>query len=186
MTKAFTPRILIAAASAALITGALFSPAAQAITDTVFRYSTPKTAHLGLMPAAFTPGILTSNYFNSGEALTPATTNQTCWFAPVNLPHGAKMTALAMWYMLESPDLAIIQLVRTKFSDGAETQIVSESAPADGGYRPVNYPITGAVQVVDNQRYGYYVRVCLEYDGAGTSPSFRGARVTYTYTNAGD
>ena len=185
--RRISQRALARAAFGGLVLVFTFAGAANAITDTNFRYSAPKTGYLTITAAAFTPGLLTSAYVNNGAVLSPSTTNQTCWYAPVNLPHGATMSRLHLWYASESPDLVIIQLIRRTFANGAEGQIVSESAPASGGlYRVAGYPITGAMQTVDNARHGYYVRMCLQYDGTGETPKYHGARITYTYTSAGD
>ena len=185
--RRISQRAFALAAFGGLVLAFTFAGAANAITDTSFRYSAPKTGYLTITAAAFTPGLLASAYINNGAVLSPSTTNLTCWFAPVNLPHGATMSQLALWYISESPDLVIIQLIRRTLANGAEGQIVSESAPASGGlYRRASYPITGAMQTVDNARHGYYIRMCLEYDGTGNNPQYHGARITYTYTSAGD
>ena len=97
------------------------------------------------------------------------------------------MSQLALWYISESPDLVIIQLMRRTLANGAQDQIVSDAAPPSGGlYRRASYPITGALQTVDNARHVYYIRMCLQYDGTGPTPQYHGARITYTYTSAGD
>jgi hypothetical protein len=180
-------RALALGAFGGLVLAFAFAGAANAITDTSFRYSAPKTGYLTITAAAFTPGNVASAYINNGAVLTPSTTNLTCWYAPVNLPHGATMSQLALWYISESPDLVIIELTRRTLADGAEGSIVGDAAPASGGlYRRASYPITGAMQTVDNARYGYYVRLCLQYDGTGTTPQYHGSRITYTYTSAGD
>jgi hypothetical protein len=175
------------AAIGGLLAALSVSGVALAVTDNAFRYSTPKKGHLTLMPAAFTPYNLTSNYSNNGTSLAPTTTNQTCWSAPVNLPHGATMTALAMWYNLRSGEFASIQLLRVNVSNSTLDLIVNESAAVTNGYQRANYPITNApLQTVDNRFYGYTVHLCLEDDGVGAAPAFYSARLTYTYANAGD
>jgi hypothetical protein len=185
--RPISQRALVLAAFGGLVLALAFPGAAKAITDTNFRYSAPKTGYLTITAAAFTPGVSASAYINNGAVISPSTTNLTCWYAPVNLPHGATMSQLALWYVSESPDLVIIQLIRRTLANAAEGQIVSESAPASGGlYRRASYPITGAMQTADNARHGYYIRMCLQYDGSGSSPQYHGARITYTYTSAGD
>ncbi len=159
----------------------------MAITDDVFRYSTVKTGHLVLLPAAFLPSN-TKDRVSNGGAIRPITAGQHCWSAPVNLPHGAKMTALALWYQLEAGDTAFVQFIRQKLSDGTQVIIGSEGLPVTNGvHRPANLPITDAsLQTVSNAAYGYFVNVCFSENGAGTASVFRGARITYHCADAGD
>jgi hypothetical protein len=163
------------------------SSGAMAITDSVFRYSTLKTGYLVLLPAAFTAGDPAKDYVSNGGAIRPVTAGQHCWSAPVNLPQGAKMTALALQYQLEAGDTAFVQFIRQKLSDGGQTVLVSEALSLSAVYRSASFPITDAsLQTVSNGAYGYYVFVCFTENGAGNASVFRGSRVTYTYTHAGD
>ncbi len=103
----------------------------MAITDTNFRYSAPKTGYLVIGAAGVHAGTIRPTPTSTMTAiLSPSTTNQTCWFAPVNLPHGATMSQLALWYISESPDLVIIQLIRRTLANGAQDQIVSDASPS--------------------------------------------------------
>jgi hypothetical protein len=161
-----------------------FGGAAQAITDTIFKYSTPKTGYLTLMPAAFTPRSLDFNYSLSNGYLRATTANITCFAAPVNLPQYAKMTSITMFYTLTSPDAMTLSLEYHVLAGGAGT-VVSDSPPATGGYpKWVNIPITNAsLQTVDNAHNGYYFDLCMQ---TTHNSNFNGARMNYTYTNAGD
>jgi len=171
-----------------LLTVLSLSGVALAITDNVFSYSTPKTGHLALTPAAFTPADLSKNYANNGAAIRPLAAGQYCWSAPVNLPQSAEMSVLAVAYHLENGDTAFVQFYRQRFSDGVAPLIVSETLPLTGGsYEVASFPITNAsTRTVDNRRYGYHVYVCMTENGAGVNSLFRGVRVTYTYATAGD
>ncbi len=58
MNKYLTSRRAAFATVGGLLAAVSLSGVALAITDTAFRYSTPKKGYLTLMPAAFTPASL--------------------------------------------------------------------------------------------------------------------------------
>jgi hypothetical protein len=189
MNTYLTSKRTALAAVGGLLAFLSLSGVALAATDNVYRYSTLKTGYLTLLPAAFTPADTTKDYVNNGIAIRPLTAGQQhCWSAPVNLPQGAKMTALALYYQLENGDSALVQFYRKRLSDGVGSLPVNQALALTGGaYRGANFPITDAsVQTVNNGQYGYSLFVCFTENGAGTSSIFHGARVTYTYTHAGD
>jgi hypothetical protein len=180
-----TLRNVAIAVSGAVLVALALSGSAKAITDTVFKYSTPKTGFLAIPAAAFSPYTDTDEYYNNGDYLYPTTGGGACFKAPVNLPAGAKMTALAMWYLKGDTDTFTISFVREKLSDSTLINIVYEVPVSTGGVRKsANYDITDAsLQTVDSQRYIYLIEVCL---GNSTAPTLYAVRIAYTYTNAGD
>jgi hypothetical protein len=179
-------RVLIAAVSGALAAGALLSPAAQAITDTVFRYSTPKTGSFMVPAAALSRAADGVAYSNNGFSVTTSHSAQVCFQAPVNVPHGAELTSLTAWYGRADANAVVFVLLRRmqvtgvsyvdvdQIANTAETQ-----APVNDGFSAVRYDITDPT--VNNRAYAYYIVVCLANNGA-----FNAARVDYTYTTAGD
>jgi hypothetical protein len=160
---------------------ALFlSGTAQAITETVFKYSTPQTGWLMIPAAAFVP-VKTTNYSISNMGYITANTGQVCFLAPVNLPHKAQMTKLALWYSSINNNDVIIDLWRQRSDTTAAAQIVHLFPPPTSGLlRGDNDDITD-MGTIDNQQFAYHVHLCLN-----NSALFTRARITYTYNNAGD
>lgn len=169
--------------AAGAFTAALFiGGAAQAITDTVFKYSTPQTGFLQIPNGSFVAETSTSAYSNNTDAISIGIdTVTTCFQAPVNLPAGAKMTELDIAYQKANgtSDFTVL-MVRRKMSDATSTIMFSQHL-ANTGYKVAHIPIT-TLQLVDNQQYSYAVELCMN----STSSFFRGARIVYTYTNAGN
>ncbi len=184
MSKNVTPRILVVAVSTALLTGALLSPAAQAVTDTTFKYTTPKTGYLQIPPAAFMPNRGDRGYFIDGQKIAPVMAEMTCFVAPINLPHAATLTRLTFWYTRANGTRFDLNVSRQRMSDG-DTDSVFTSSPAVTGTvrqaRSVSV-VDESVEVVDNQGYNYWIDFCAE----SSETFFYGARIIYTYTSAGD
>jgi hypothetical protein len=184
MRKSVTPPVLVAAVSTALLTGALLSPAAQAITDTTFRYTTPRIGYLQIPPAAFTP--TNTNYFlaNSGQTIGPAMAGTACFYAPINLPDAATLTRLTFWYTRANGTQFDLVVYRQRMSDGDLDSVFAPSAAVTGTDRQARSVDVAdqEVEVVDNRDYNYWIRFCAESSGT----FFYGARISYSYTNAGD
>ena len=167
--------------SGAILIGLPLSGGAKAITDTIFKYTTPKTGYLQIPASAFTPDNLTNNYSNDAVQITPSTNNLTCFSAPVNLPHGVKMTS---WSLMQKSGAG-------EFSGGIRSS--GYGGGASGGlilYKPT-LPDTGGIvklfnfaisEVIDNTHHTYSVFACM----TSSTASFAGMRVAYQYTNAGD
>jgi hypothetical protein len=167
-----------------IVTGCLFGGAAQAITDTVFRYSTPKQGYLQLDPAGFTPlsneGPGSYRIFYVYDAFIQTTVADACFGKSIELPHGATLTALSVWYQKGTH----ISLYRHHVAAGTatSTQIADRTfTSTQSDVRAGNVPITGP-SAINNQSFSYAMIVCLPQ----TDNLFFGARVAYSYTTAGD
>jgi hypothetical protein len=183
MANHFSLRNIAVVAASGLVAALFASGTAQAITDTIFKYSTAQTGYLVIPAGAFTPQRSGISYINTGDLLSPSSTDQVCFTGPVNLPNGAKMTTLTVWYQRGAFDEFPFVLLRAKLADGAvETIINTVLANTNGVRKGVNLPIA-TLQTVDNLHYAYLIRMCLENS---LVPTFYSARFTYTYTNAGD
>jgi hypothetical protein len=101
----------------------------------------------------------------------------------VNLPHGATMTRLSVWYTSGGNSNPLVQLLRHALANGSFNLIVSGSIVDDSGARKQkNFAIADTpVAKANNAQYAYGLGVCL-----GSDTKFHGARLTYTYTHAGD
>jgi hypothetical protein len=129
--------------------------------------------------AAFVPETETVVY-HSGTELT--TTGFGCFYAPVNLPHGAKMTSIAMWYRKNDAVQSGGQFLRKPVIGFPIIIANLVSANTNGEEKSFAVSITDpSFQLVNNVRYTYSIFRCLS-----DAESFVGARITYSYTTAGD
>ena len=88
MTIHVTSRRVALAAAGGLLAALTLSGAAQAITDTVFRYTTPKTGHFGIDVMAMAPDRTDAadDYLVSWSGVL-GTGNALCFNTGVNLPN---------------------------------------------------------------------------------------------------
>src|SRR5689334_18036604 len=72
---------------------------AQAITDSFFLYSSPRTGYFTISPAALSPDADGADYIIgfSGGAKLQMNSNR-CFVTGVNLPQGAKITQMRVFY----------------------------------------------------------------------------------------
>jgi hypothetical protein len=160
--------------------------AAHAITDTVFKYSTPKTGQLSLDPMAFAPAsYIDADQYSMNWDGGIMTTNATCFNTGVNLPQGSNITALTMWESNSNSVSGIdpgIKFVRKNLSTGtAETIAQADFTDASGVRKGKSIGLDMNRTHVDNAHYSYGLGGCIN-----SHMVFYGARITYTYTAAGD
>jgi hypothetical protein len=174
-------RLTIAAATIA----AAMSVAAgsQAATDVIYKYKTPKTGAIQVSPAAMTPdsgGYDYSIHFAPASLVVHASTG--CFIAPVNLPQGAVITTFTVLYSSDSVDGINVRLLRNKLADGSNDELADPTmGDTKGKRKALNAPIDPDLGLINNTMYNYSVGTCVSVDTA-----FYGARLIYTYTNAGD
>ena len=107
-----------------------------------------------------------------------------CYQTGVNLPQGAKITALRVWYSSDNANSLSFVLVRNQLTTGAGEALVQEFSTDSSSNRVAeSFTVSGASATVNNNAYMYGFRVCFN---AATGELFNGARLTYTYTTAGD
>lgn len=157
---------------------------AQAVTDTIFKYTTAKTGYYSISHMAMAPDSAGSaNFYGIGWMDYAYVTAHGCLQTGVNLPNGVTMTALTVWYSSGTSGNPKIELLRTELHDGSTDTIVDKTFADDSQTRKLGVvAIRGAkIAVVDNGRFTYGIGVCLD-----PVDRFYGARITYTYDNAGD
>ena len=162
---------------------------ALAINDTVFHYQTPKTGWFSIGPGAMAPenNTAASNYWiksvDVGKAILFAPTG-VCFTSGVSLPNGAKITTLTFWASSHPGGDPQGWLYRVDATDGTVETVVTKILRDNTTERKTtNAAVTDqSVATVNNQRYMYNFRFCFGSDDDG----FWGARVAYTYTDAGD
>lgn len=181
MRSYLTLRNVAAAVSGALLLALALSGTAKAITDTIYKYSTPKTGFYTIHPAAFTPDQSTRS-FDMGWGLGVSSSDgNTCFNASINLPSGVTVTELDSWFKSTSGAeafwMARVPVGSTSFDYLANKTDTDTSATM----KPVLVPVSQN-NVIDNHHYLYIVGFCV----ANAADIFHGARITYTYANAGD
>jgi len=159
---------------------ALSSVAASAATDTIYSYTTPKTAYLSIAPMDFAPDgsqSATSDYFVSWSSNT--LTGDGCFETGVNLPQKALIKSVRVWFQTS----VFFNLLATEQSTGTTTSLVSSvfDAPEGDTSRQSQYTTLTTPHQVANGTYFYGFGVCVS-----PGQAFYGARITYTYDNAGD
>jgi hypothetical protein len=175
-------------AVAAVVATTVIIGTAQAITDTVFQYSPPKTGYFGLSPMAFAPAdSTTANSYNNVAPNSVTAGAGGCFSAAVNLPQGAAINQFVAWFSAIGSQVNEYRIYRTRVTDGAADTIAFINATGLGGgtgtrtQTGVNVANTPTA-MVNNALYLYGASICV---GNGNT-SFHGARIRYTFTNAGD
>jgi hypothetical protein len=183
-TSSFTSRKLAVAAVGGLLAATCFSGAGLAVTDTIFKYTTEKTGYFGIDAMAMAPAgnLSADDYVIDWVGGLFANSTQ-CFNTGVNLPNGATITQLAIWTTSGTVSNPFVWFLRKKLTDGVPNTIVNAVASDNSATRKQkNFSIANtAVAVVNNAQYVYGLGVCV-----GDDDVFHAARITYTYTNAGD
>jgi hypothetical protein len=111
--------------------------AAQAITDSNFIYSSPKTGFYSIDSAALTPENELIVYNSGLHGISPATAASGCFVTGVNLPNRATITDLDVWFRsgASAGGQPIFSLRRKKFSDGAIAVSAFRTVADDSGTR---------------------------------------------------
>ncbi|HVV78246.1 MAG TPA: hypothetical protein VHD59_01350 [Pseudolabrys sp.] len=182
--KTFASRHVVAVAASGLIVAFLSGGGARAVTDTIFKYSTAHTGYYDIEAAALVPAdnAAAGNYtklFTDGYM-----TGTGCYLATPHLPNGATITALSVWYASDASSDPIFHFVRHDLVGGSKLGIVTSAALHDDTAERVHhtFPVPPSAGKVINSNYGYTFAFC----GQRNHDWFWGARVAYTYTNAGD
>ncbi len=160
----------------------VLSGTAMAITDTSFTYSTVQTGYLMIGPGDLVP--ISDESANDYYVATHGafTTSDTCFIAPVHLPQGARMTSVRTSYSSGAASNLSVYLSRENPVTGSGADMIARTVVDDSGTRTfVNDVISADLRLVSNALYTYTYRVCV-----GSNDFFYGARIAYTYTNAGD
>jgi hypothetical protein len=177
-----TSRTAAIAGAFAILAALSFTGVAQAITDTVFRYTTPKTAYFPISGMAMNASSDNYDYTNGWfNGLSPVS-GVPCFSTGVNLPHGSTITGLTIWYESGAVGGVSVSFYRFQLNDGSFDKIGERTFLNDtNGLRQAgNVPVTTSFATVNNFQFSYGLGICLE------ATTFRDARVRYTYNTAGD
>ena len=174
---------VIGGVAAGFIAALAMGATAVAITDTQFLYSSTKTGYFTIHAMAVAPNTNLANYtihYTEGAATTQ---NDSCFSTGVNLPQGSRITQLLVWYTSAAADNPFVYFERIRLTDGSGTSLIPSGTIADNSdtRKLAVIPIVGGSSPVSNIGFSYGFGIC-----PGTDGSFRGARIAYTYTSAGD
>jgi hypothetical protein len=155
--------------------------AAYALTANSFKYSSVKTGYVTVSHMDFAPdsGSSTTHFNSWSGGLTDSGGN--CLNAGTNLPQGSKVKSITFFYKSGAGSEFFGRFVRMNLGTGAGVDIAPAVNPANdlgtassvaSSVAAVNQPVTRA--------FSYGVGACPGSDG-----TFLGARIKYTFTNAG-
>jgi len=165
-------------AAALFITGA-----AHAITDTLFRYSSPKVGYLSINNAEFAPESQLVEYSRTSSSLKLTVSDMGCFYATAHIPEGATLASLGLWYSKFDGTTFHLGFDALKQSTNSLINLVATEAASTGGARKfASFSLLNAK--VDNAHLNYMLTICME-STTGENTLYD-ARITYTYNNAGD
>ena len=171
--------------AAAFLTALSAAGPAVAVTSDTFTYTTVKTGYLSISPGAMIPDGFNMNYENSwstgvrnaGKPGDPTI----CLNTGVQLPHGAKITGIRVWYSNNpKSESSSFDLRRQMLATNAIVSLKQLSGKDPSNNRVSVYAAVPAV-VVNSALSTYMFGACLSAGDA-----FSGAAITYTYTTAGN
>lgn len=134
-------------------------------------------------PTAFVPFQQTGEYaFNSaGGALYNPGTSGSYYEAAVNLPHGAKITKVVLYYVDNSStyniDIALLGMNMEVFGTPNLAYLITSGA--DPNNRVIEDTSISS-DTIDNQSYVYWIEAHLS-GGQSTNLQIRGIRIDYSY-----
>ena len=170
---------LLASAATGFVAAIAMGATAVAITDSDFLYSPPKTGYYSIHPMEMTPegNIAPPDY----QPLPPG--SDACFSTGVHVPQGARITQLAVWYTSPTASDPSFSFVRDNLTDGSTSSVIqSVNITDNSGVRKLAIiPLVGGFTLVSNTGFSYGFGTC-----PGEGGRFEGARIAYTFTNAGD
>jgi len=171
--------------SASILTAAGILGAANAATDSIFKYTNPKTGYYGIDNTAMSPdGDNSLAYFNEFDvALAPRLGKSACFSTGINLPHGAIITQLKVFYQGGAgADKPFVTLQRKPYTTGINNSVAEQDLPQSATRTATNLLLDASFTTVNNAAFSYGFGICLRNE----NDIFYAARITYTYQHAGD
>lgn len=132
-------------------------------------------------PTAFIPLTTAGEWaFGLGGYLYNPGASSTFYVTEVNLPHGATINKIVLYYLDNSVEN--INLLLVKFGpEDSSTAAIGYIVTAGTNLNPMVLEDTSIdMNVIDNQSYGYTLQVGLA-GGQGSTMQLRGVRIDYSY-----
>ena len=169
----------------AAITLALMSSVADALTSDTFTYSSTRTGYYSIHPSDLAPDSHTAasnfivDFVNSNLTTT---SDLVCFLTGIHLPQSAIIRRVTTYYKSAAFVSILAHLVRNNLeTDTTESLVSQDPEDKSGVRRSVSATVPAGMRVVRNDLYSYAYQVCITQKG-----TFEGARITYTFTSAGD
>ena len=138
--------------------------------------ASPGHGYVSVSAAAFQPRYDGYQFTNHGLYVTNSNGTSDDWIAPVQLPHGARVTKVIFYYSdSDSGNDVRIRLYRSPFSMEAFDMADLESLGSSGGGSVETISINYAD--VDNAQYEYFFHLTIPTDLTGAY----GVVIEYTY-----
>ena len=135
-----------------------------------------KTSYISISPSAFRPPRDGYDFVNNGASLKNVDSSSDVYLAPLELPHGAKITNMTWyWHDLSGED-GSLWLYRSDFdgTPGPKASCFSSGNSGDGS----SYDNSVSQPWIDNSQYHYWLSVTLE----DSDIYCYGALIEYTFT----
>jgi hypothetical protein len=161
--------------------GSVIGGTAFAVTSTSFTYSSVKQGRLSIAPGGMIARLNTINYIiNTGDLTAPSTD---CFSTAINLPQGAIIQSITTWYKSNASSDVGTFAYRDRLTGSIRAEELAGANVVDDSDTPksITHIVPAALRTVNNSNFAYSYWVCV---GSGTF--FYGARINYTYQNAGD
>jgi len=150
------------------------------INTTKVSYSSPRTYYLSIPAEAFAPDRNVDYSNPSGEWGIFIETGEAGLVAPVQLPHGSKITRFQVFFVDNSDSDISIQLKYFSFPKGEDFTLAEVDTSDATGYES---RVATLSHVVDNSRNGYSVRAFSD-SWDGNQCRLVGAVITYQLNEA--
>lgn len=143
----------------------------------------PRTGYVSVSAAAFVPEDGSTTYLNHGEILSWGGIGSGRFYAPVQLPHGATVTAMQFrWWDNSETETVTCTLYVSGLgtyapSDPAAEMVEVASTGAGGNGSETSGFVDPSYATVDNSLYAYYLRWHMDGDARG-----RGVIIQYQFT----
>jgi hypothetical protein len=181
--KLFSSPHSITVVAGSLVAIVSIAAIAQAATDTIYKYTTPKNGTFQISALAMIPEWHNTEYDIDYEGAL-VSYNNGCFSTSVHLPQGATIAAITGFYSSGAGTNPHYQFARYTVNNGAFVSMALKAVQdGTGNRKPFQAPvIKGEARVVNNNQHSYVFLTCL----GSENNKFHGARVSYTYTHAGD
>jgi hypothetical protein len=172
-------------AAGGFVAALFIAGAAHAVTDTIFRYSTPHNGYFSIDRMAMTPvdTDAAQNFsieIGNGQGLRA--TGPQCFNSAVNLPQHAAIVKMTVWYSSVAEGDPDFFVLRQRLTDGHTDVVIMSTGADDSGQRKtLNANADMNFADVDNAHYSYGFGACL-----AQLDKLYAARIQYTYNTAGD
>lgn len=144
-----------------------------------------QTGYIMLGGCDFVPITGAENYLmmeNNGELYPAASSAEDKYLAPLNLPHGASITAMHFYYY-DMSDTGYVTMYLQDFDNGGGTNNLATAASptaSAGGYG--NTSVVMSNQTVNNSSHSYHLKAVFNATDQAANLRVTGVRITYTYT----